>query len=61
MTTAEQEMPFSLDWLAGAAEKKQALAACPEGHLVVNGNSHWVPVRLSDDLRALWFRLTDHH
>ena len=61
MATTDQEMPFSLDWLAGAAQRTQALAACPEGHLVVNGNSHWAPVRLSDDLRALWFRLTDHH
>lgn len=61
MSIPAEEMPFSLDWLAGVGERPQALAVCPEGHLVVNANSHWQPVRLSDDLRALWFRLTDHH
>ncbi len=60
MTAADQEMPFSLDWLAGAAEKVPALSVCPDGHMVVNGNTHWSPTRISDDLRAIWFRMVTH-
>jgi hypothetical protein len=55
------EMSFSFDWLAGAANRPpQALSVCPDGHLVVHGRTHYLPVRLSDDLRALWMRWVEH-
>ncbi len=54
------EMPFSLDWLAGTAGRIQALAVCDQGHLVINGNTHWQPRALSQDLRTLICRITDH-
>ncbi|MFF0378773.1 hypothetical protein [Actinoplanes missouriensis] len=54
------EMPFSLDWLADAYLLRGA-DVCDRGHLVINGNSHWAPLSLSRDLRALICRLvTDH-
>ncbi|BAL87317.1 hypothetical protein AMIS_20970 [Actinoplanes missouriensis 431] len=53
-------MPFSLDWLADAYLLRGA-DVCDRGHLVINGNSHWAPLSLSRDLRALICRLvTDH-
>jgi hypothetical protein len=52
------EVPFSLDWLLGAAQKpKEVLSVCPRGHLVVNENTHWAPARFSNDRRALWCRM----
>lgn len=57
---AQPELPFSLDWLAGAAiPTRKALSACPAGHLLVNERSCWSPVRFSTDLRALFMRPAD--
>ncbi|MGX6605643.1 hypothetical protein ACWKSP_26445 [Micromonosporaceae bacterium Da 78-11] len=57
----DEEMPFSLDWLAGAAARPPVvLSACDRGHLVVNQRTHYLPVRLSEDLRVLWMRWVDH-
>ncbi len=53
------EMPFSLEWLA-KAHTISAVTVCPAGHLVVHGRTHWEPLRLSADLRALWCRIADH-
>jgi hypothetical protein len=54
-------LPFSLDWLAGAAERpKTVLSACPDGHLLVNERSCWAPLRFSPDLRALYCEPAEH-
>lgn len=61
MTTVHSdEMPFSLDWLVGAVEKKPAVSYCELGHLVVNDNTHWSPVRFAETGRALWCRIAEH-
>lgn len=56
---ALEPMPFTLEWLAEAARAKRPLATCPAGHMVVRSNTHWTPLRFSDDLRALWCEPVD--
>lgn len=57
----DQEMPFSLEWLVGAAGRPaEVLSVCDDGHLVVHGRTHYQPTRLSADLHALWMRWVDH-
>lgn len=61
MTNPVEELPFSLDWLTGAANKPaDTLSVCDLGHLVVNGRTHWKPERVSADLHAIWFRWVEH-
>lgn len=58
---AENELPFSLEWLVGAASKPaDALSVCDQGHLVVHGRTHYAPARLSEDLHAIWMRWVTH-
>jgi hypothetical protein len=59
--TDHNEMPFSLDWLAGAAARTQALAACNRGHLIVNGRTCWKPLAFTPDLRALICEFVEPH
>jgi hypothetical protein len=55
------EMPFSLDWLHGAATKPpEVLTVCDAGHLVVHGRTHYQPTRFSSDLGAIWCRWVHH-
>lgn len=54
------EIRFSFDWLGGAAAKQVPLTVCPDGHLVVRGNTHWSPVGISQDLRAVVCRVVEH-
>lgn len=58
----DRPLPFSLDWLAGAALKLQRddVTACDEGHMLVRGRSCWAPTRFSEDLRALWCVPVEH-
>ena len=57
----EKELPFSLDWLLGAAELPEpTLSVCEQGHLVVKGRTHYLPVRLSPDMKSMWFRWVEH-
>jgi hypothetical protein len=56
-----EELPFSLDWLAGAVNRPaEVLKACPDGHLLVNERSCWAPARFSPDLRALLCQAVEH-
>jgi hypothetical protein len=55
------ELPFSLEWLAGAATRVQAVAACPHGHLIVNGRTCWKPLAFTHDLRALICEFVEPH
>lgn len=57
---ADDEMRFSLDWLLGAAERVPQLSVCDRGHLVIRRNTHWQPVALTDDMRALVCRIAVH-
>lgn len=54
------ELAFSLDWLAEAATRTLPLEVCDQGHLVVNANSHWQPVRFTADRRSLICRAAGH-
>jgi hypothetical protein len=47
------ELPFTFELLASAGDAKRPLTVCTEGHLVVASRTHWRPVRLSPDRRAL--------
>lgn len=58
--TQPDELPFRIDWLAAAAEKKPAVTACNLGHLLINGRTCWQPNRVSADLQAIWFRWVEH-
>jgi hypothetical protein len=55
-----EELPFSLDWLAGARTNAHPLDVCSAGHLLVNGRTCWTPVRFSQDLHALICAPVDH-
>lgn len=55
---ADDELPFSLDWLAGATTR-QPVSYCPAGHLVVNDRTHWAALRFSADGQALWCRMVE--
>lgn len=59
--TDHEELPFSLDWLAGAAAKVPSVAACNRGHLIVNGRTCWQPLSFSADLRALICTFVEPH
>jgi hypothetical protein len=48
-----EPMAFTLEWLAEAARATRQLTACPAGHMVVRGNTHWSPLKFSNDLRSL--------
>ncbi len=54
------EMSFSLDWLAEASGKKPQLSTCPDGHLVVNENTHWKPERFNETGRSLVCQVVEH-
>jgi hypothetical protein len=57
---AARRLAFSLDLLIGAGSKEQPLAVCDAGHLVVRGDTHWQPERLSFDFRSLLCREVTH-
>jgi hypothetical protein len=57
----DEEMAFSLEMLIGASKQPEpVLSACDRGHLVVRGRTHYEPIRMADDLHAIWFRWVDH-
>lgn len=57
----DEELPFSLDWLAGAGNRPaDILTVCPDGHLVIRERTHYTPLRLSGDLRSLWMGWVEH-
>jgi hypothetical protein len=56
----DDKVSFSFDWLAGAAAKRMLLTVCPDGHLVVRGNTHWAPVAVSLDLNGLVCHVVQH-
>ncbi len=59
--TDHNEMPFSLDWLAGAATKVPSVTACARGHLTVNGRTCWKPLAFTADLHALICEYVEPH
>lgn len=63
MTRDGDELAFSFQWLAGAAETKdrpESLSVCEAGHLVVSERTHWQVQRISNDMRALFCKWVDH-
>jgi hypothetical protein len=60
VTDTHHPLPFSLDWLAGAANQAQPqLGVCPDGHLK-SRSTCWKPVRFAPDLHALFCEPVDH-
>lgn len=55
-----QELPFAIEWLASAAERRPAVDVCDLGHLRVNGRTCWSPDRIGADFKAIWFRFVEH-
>lgn len=58
--TDPDRLAFSLDLLAHADRSPRPLSFCPDGHLVVNGNTHWQPERFDTTGRALVCRIAVH-
>lgn len=54
-----EKLAFSLDLLATARTNARPLTVCNAGHLVVRGNTHWQPARLSVDLKSLLCEMVD--
>ena len=52
-------LAFSLDLLANADRAPRPLSVCEHGHLVVNGNTHWAPLRLDRDLCTLTCQMVE--
>lgn len=59
MTILDPLIVFSFETLLGAGTAKLPLTACPHGHLVVNGNSHYAAEAFEPGLKALSCRLVE--
>ena len=56
----DETLRFSFETLAGAATNAAPLTVCPDGHLVVNGRTHWQPLAIDENLRGLICRWIEH-
>ncbi len=54
------ELAFNFDLLASAGAEPRPLSICADGHLVVAGRSHYVPVRFTADRRSVVCAWVDH-
>lgn len=52
-------LAFSLDLLATARTNAHPLTVCEAGHLVVRGNTHWQPEKLTTDLKSLLCQMVE--